>query len=740
MTQLTKPTSRALLIAALLGSAALAEPAWSQEASDNQAAKTATAEESQDDASEGEIVVTAERYGGTVRTTPISVTALSEGMLEERQVRDVRDIANQVPGITLAQATAGSSQMKIVVRGAGTETGGIRANGTVGVYIDNVIQPRPNGAFFDFFDIDRVEFLRGPQGTLYGRNTSGGAIKLVTKRPSYEWTGAAQVAVGNYEAVEGKGYVSGPIIDGVLAFSASGIYRKRDGFVYGIQHGERIGDLDRSAQRIKFLLEPAAGLTFELSGYAMQDRSDTTVPIPLIAPLGVTDPYAVPGRDLSVNEVYANLYQRVYQRGASLNATYQVTNNLEIGSITGYGRLNQDSLGNDGFLTPSRIAANGGRLVVANPNRVKFDSEWWTQEVNLIYTSDRFKAVAGVYYFTETGTQQGAAGTAQTDDASNKVEAPAIFAQATYTIGGGVSILGGLRYTSETTDYYALTIGSAAGSQVGHSTFSSLTPKLGVNWEISSNLFTYVSWTKGTRSGGFNSRDPITAALTPTPFGAEFVDSYELGAKMNFPSIGFRLNATGYMADYSDLQLSTIVPNTSFIVTLNAGAARVWGLELEPSWQATTELELYGNMAFNDGKYTKSFNCTNQFGVWVDCTNNEIKGLPKAKISLGFRYAPTLGDGWGKVTIAGNWDHTSKVYNNISNQPALVQTAPLDLFNGSIGWRSEDRVWSVSLEGRNLADKRYVLAGLLSANATRPAVTGYVGEPRQVMLRVGVSF
>lgn len=738
MTLLSKPNSRALLLAALLGSAMLAAPARAQDVADDQAAKSATPEQTDDD-SEGEIVVTAERYGGTVRTTPISVTALSEGVLEERQIRDVRDIANQVPGITLAQATAGSAQMKIVVRGAGTETGGIRANGTVGVYIDNVIQPRPNGAFFDFFDVERVEFLRGPQGTLYGRNTSGGAIKLVTKRPSYEWTGAGQVAVGNYEALEAKGYLSGPIIDGVLAFAASGIYRKRDGFVYGIQHGENIGDLDRSAQRIKFLLEPAAGLSFELSAYAMQDRSDATVPIPLVAPLGVTDPYAVPDRDLSVNEVYANLYQRIYQRGASLNATYQITDNLEIGSITGYGRLNQDSLGNDSFLTPSRIAANGGRLVVANPNRVKFDSEWWTQEVNLIYTSDRLKAVAGVYYFNEKGTQQGAAGTAQTDDATNQVEAPAVFAQATYTIGGGVSILGGLRYTRETTDYYALTIGSAAGSQVGHSTFSSLTPKLGVNWEINSNLFTYASWTKGTRSGGFNSRDPITAALTPTPYGAEFVDSYELGAKMNFPSVGFRLNATAYLADYSDLQLSTIVPNTSFIVTLNAGAARVWGLELEPSWQATRDLEFYGNMAFNDGKYTKSFNCANQYGVWGDCTNNEIKGLPKAKISLGFRYSPTLG-GLGKLTFAGNWDHTSKVYNNISNQPALVQTGTLDLFNGSIGWRSEDRVWSFSIEGRNLADKRYVQAGLLSANATRPAVTGYVGEPRQVMFRAGFSF
>ena len=194
-----------------------------------------------DAAKDGDIVITAERYGGSVRTTPIAVTALGEKALTERQVVNVRDLVNQVPGITLAPATAASSQMKVVVRGAGTETGGIRTNGTVGVYIDNVIQPRPRGAFFDFFDISRVEFLRGPQGTLYGRNTSGGAIKLLTKQPTYDWTGAAQVGIGDWEALEMKGYISGPIIPDKLAFSISGVHREREGFLKGLLARRQVG-------------------------------------------------------------------------------------------------------------------------------------------------------------------------------------------------------------------------------------------------------------------------------------------------------------------------------------------------------------------------------------------------------------------------------------------------------------------------------------------------------------------
>ena len=687
---------------------------------------------------EDEIVITAERYGGSVRTTPVAVTALSEEALTERQVVNVRDLVNQVPGITLAPATAASSQMKVVVRGAGTETGGIRTNGTVGVYIDNVIQPRPMGAFFDFFDISRVEFLRGPQGTLYGRNTSGGAIKLLTKQPTYDWTGAAQVGIGDWEAREVKAYVSGPIIPGKLAFSLSGVHRQREGFLEGLLVGRQVGRLKRSAERAKLLFEPTERLRFVASVYAMQDHSDAIIPIPLTVLPGVNDPYAVPGRDLTIIETLPNLKQSIKQWGASLNATYDITDNLQLGSISGYGKLKQFNLGNDTFLTPAIVTARGG-LINANSNRVYLDDHWWTQEVNLIYTGERLKAVAGVYYFYEDGTQQGAAGTAQTDDARNTVKAPAIFGQASYEIGNGVSVVGGLRYTRETTDYFALTIGSAAGEQEGSDTFSSLTPKLGINWEVNDSLFTYASWTKGTRSGGFNSRDPATGQLKPTPFGAEFVESYEVGAKFSL-SNGFRLNSTAYLADYSDLQLSTFIPGQNIIVTLNAGAARVWGLELEPNWQVNDSLNLYSNMAFARGKYTKEFTCADQFGVFVDCTDKRIKGLPKFKAGTGFRFSPRIAALPGRLTFNGNWDHTTKVYNNVSNEPELVQTRKLDLFNGSIAWRSEDDKWSASLEGRNLTNKHYVLAGLLRSNATNPTVVGYVGEPRQILLRVGFEF
>ncbi len=746
-----------IALAALLASTSLGAPAVAQEATQQPPSPSDVAAQADcppdgpqpcpeenpsvptdENVKDGDIVVTAERYGGSVRTTPVAVTALSEKTLTERQVVSVRDLVNQVPGITLAPATAASSQMKVVVRGAGTETGGIRTSGTVGVYIDGVIQPRPMGQFFDFFDVGRVEFLRGPQGTLYGRNTSGGAIKLLTRDPTYSWTGAVQVGIGGWDAREVKGYLSGPIIPDKLAFSLSGVHRERDGFLDGLLVGRDVGRLNRSAERAKLVFQPTDKLRFVASVYAMQDHSDATIPIPLTVLPGVDDPYAVPNRDLTIIETLPNLKQRITQWGASLNATYDITDNLQLGSITGYGKLKQFNLGNDTFLTPAIVNARGG-LINANSNRVHLDDHWFTQEVNLIYTGDRLKAVAGLYYFYESGTQQGSNGTAQTDDAKNTVKAPAIFGQASYEFLEGVSVVAGLRYTRESTDYFALTLGSAAGDQVGSDTFSSLTPKLGLNWEINDRVFAYASWTKGTRSGGFNSRDPETGILQPTPYGAEWVDSYEAGTKFTLPG-GFRLNVTGYVADYSDLQLSTFIPGNNIIVTLNAGAARVWGLELEPNWQVTNDLNIYSNMAFNRGKYTKDFTCANQFGVWVDCTDNRIKGLPKFKAGTGFRYSPQIAGLPGRLTLSGSWDHTTKIYNNISNEPELVQTRKLDLLNGSIGWRSPDNKWNVALEGRNLTNKHYVIAGLLRSDPVNPTVVGYVGEPRQIILRLGYEF
>src|SRR6266478_2216897 len=159
-----------------------------------------------------EVTITAERYQATVQTTPVAVTALSSEMLADRKVTSVQDVAAQIPGIVITPSTGSSNSARIVLRGAGQEQGGINFDPAVGVYIDNVYQPRINGAFFDFFDIAHLEVLRGPQGTLYGRNTSGGAIKLETRRPTFNWIESGELSGGEWDTREGKAFISGPIV------------------------------------------------------------------------------------------------------------------------------------------------------------------------------------------------------------------------------------------------------------------------------------------------------------------------------------------------------------------------------------------------------------------------------------------------------------------------------------------------------------------------------------------------
>ena len=710
----------------------------------NAAAEGQTSSTAGDESGLEQIIVTAQRYGTSLQTTPVSVTALSAMTLTDRQVVTVQDLVTQIPGVQLSSGTAPSSQMKITMRGARTETSGIRANGTVGVYIDNVIQPRPMGQFFSLFDVAQVEVLRGPQGTLYGRNTSGGAIKIQTKRPTYFWTGSGRVTAGNWDSLAANVYLSGPLIADKLAFSLSGEHRERDGFLYGLLDERRIGDEDISTQRLKLLYQPTETLAFDLAVYGTQDDSETSTPIPLLVLPGVVDPYAVPGRDLTVSELRQKHDQSTDQEGASLNAAWDITDDLQLVSISGYGKMRKYNHGNDS-LTAALQQARGGVLDISGDNKVYLRDTWFTQEFNALYTGDRLNAVVGLYYFREDGWESGQTAGVATDLQESLVEAPAVFAQATYDISEEVSVLAGLRYTRESVDYFSHDFGSAEGPQIGHSVFNSTTPKLGINWQVNSSLFTYVSWTQGTKSGGFNTRT-FAGELQPTPYGAEWVDSYELGGKFMSEDGRFRLNATLFRADYTDQQLATILSGDGWsgFFWLNAGESRVQGLELETDWQVLDNLTLYAIMAFQDGKYTKPFECRNQYGITMDCTDNHLKGVPERKSSVGFKFTPTIPLLPGSLTINGVWDHNSVMYNTTANPlPGFEEYGPtpaLDLFNASVHWTDNEDHWSASLDVRNLTDKSYVHTGIWRSHPVSPGVDGYVGRPREVLVRVGYAF
>jgi iron complex outermembrane recepter protein len=692
-----------------------------------------------------EVSVTAERFGATVQTTPVAVTALSEEILADRKVTSVQDVGSQIPGIVITPSTGSSNSARIVLRGAGQEQGGINFDPAVGIYIDNVYQPRINGGFFDFYDIERLEVLRGPQGTLYGRNTSGGAIKLETRRPSFNWTASGELTGGQWDTRDGKLFVSGPLIDDKLAFALSGVVRNRDGFIDGPAYGRRLGDMDRRAERVKLLYTPTDKFEVTLAAYAMQDYSDPGVGVPLTVSAGVVDPFATgAGRDLTRTEIFGTMGQTLLNGGGSINASYNLTPVLALNSISGYGNLRTRGTGSILWLTAAAQATGNGDLNLGAGGDGRSRDEFYSQEFNATYTTDRLKGVAGVYYFDESGEAHQIRG-GTPNDQYRDTKAYAVFGQGTLNIGHGVGLTAGLRWTKEEADFTQYYFTLINTPQSLSDSFKATTPKLGVNWQILPDLLTYATWTKGFKSGGINPVPPnantgVPGRLgSPQPYGPEKVDSYEIGAKFQTPDRRIRLNVAIFDAEYDGLQLPVFFPGTSTSYTSNASGASIYGIELEPAWQVFDSLQLWGNLAYSHGEYTEPFICSGANTQFRDCSDGKIKGLVPAKTVVGLTYTVPLSIP-GELRLIGQWNHTGHYFNNVANEGPLVQTEAVDIYDGSIAWTDDANRWRVSLEGKNLANKHYVLAGLQLASPVQPAVTGYINDPRVVLLRIGVNF
>ncbi|MBS0418815.1 MAG: TonB-dependent receptor [Proteobacteria bacterium] len=732
----TSTTTLAAAIGLLLASAAAVAQTESTEAGDTSGGLGLQ-----------EVTVTTERYKATVQSTPVAVTAFNPDILADRKVTSVQDVSAQIPGTVITPSTGSSNSARIVMRGVGQEQGGINFDPAVGIYIDGVYQPRINGSFFDFFDLASLEVLRGPQGTLYGRNTSGGAIKIDTRRPELnEFTGSAEVGFGDWSANEVKGFLTGPIIPGKLAFSVSGVERYHNGFFNDPYYDHRIGNLKRWGERAKLLFTPWDNFEATLSVYAMQDYSDPGVGVPLQVGVGVVDPYANNSfnRDLTRTEIFGPIGQSLTNNGASLNMTYEPMENLAINSITGYGLLSIHSTGSILWLTAAAQKTGNGALNLGAGGDGRTRDEFYSQEFNATYTSEKIKAVGGLYVFHEEGRAQTIIGNPQNIQ-QRLTDAYAVFAQATYNIGWGVGLTGGIRETKEFADFTQYYYTLINHPQALKDQFKGTSPKIGVDWQMTPDILSYASWTKGFKSGGINPVPPTAntgvpgQAGAPQAYGPETSNSFEIGNKLQTPNHQFRLNTALFIAKYDGLQLPVFFPGTSTSYTSNASKATVKGIELEPTWQVMDGLQLYGNASFYTGKYTQPFICTSQHGVFQQCENRKLKGLIPGSETLGVDYSPPIPIP-GKVHLLGQARHTGFYYNNVANEGPLVQTQAVTLYDASIAYNDPTGHYRVSLDGKNITNKHYVAAGLQLASPLIPSVTGYINDPRTIMVRLQADF
>ncbi|ESQ83128.1 hypothetical protein AEAC466_14795 [Asticcacaulis sp. AC466] len=685
------------------------------------------------------VVVTAQRRSQKLQDVPLAVTAISAQGLQNLQAQTIGDIQGVVPNLTLHEGDA--SNAVVYLRGIGQIDSLAFADPGVGIYVDDVYLGRAQGAFLDVYDVDHIEVLRGPQGTLYGRNTIGGAVKFVSKPFSSHFRAEAEATAGNYNDTEFRGNISGALnASGTLMGKAAIAYAKRDGYSDNAFDGRSDGDKNLLAGRLAVQWKPSEDFSLSLNLDNSRDHPDTSR-----TPARATDVFGYPATKSDPFQVDANFntHNRLDTSGVSVVAAWHLSPQTDLKSVTAYRRMRYGAA-LDLDATPLDIFG-------------VFDEEkqdQFSQELQFSYTGDRFNFVSGAYYFQEHDiTYSGLYAPVITlvsgslNDQTNY--STALYGQGTYKLTPRLSVTAGLRYTNEKKEFgrtqkffapsttypvdYSLPGALATDVSAKH-TWDSLTPKLEVDYHFTDNQLAYVSVSKGFKSGGFDGRANDSAAGA-IPYDPENLTAYEAGLKLSWPRQRITLNSAIFWNDYKDLQLSSFAADSSggFIALFtNAGAATMRGVEIELNARPVPALTLSATVGYLDGHYDTYIGPN---GADIS-DQRHLVNAPKWDTRGGATYRFDLG-GNGSLTLIGDISYRSKAYTTVSSSEIVAQQA-YTLVNAAVRWESPDAGYYVQLGAKNLTDRRYITQAFDLSDSLGYQLA-YYGDPRTIRLSLGVK-
>ena len=737
---------------------------------------------------DSEIVVVARRREERLIDVPIAVSALSAETLAKLQAIDLGGIQGALPNVNIVQGRGSAASANFFIRGIGQPDALQTFDPAVGVYVDGVYLSRIQGALLSLYDVERVEVLRGPQGTLYGKNTIAGAVNILSRKPDFTTLHArGDVTYGAYNQVLINGYVSTPLITDKLALSLAGSYDRRDGLVTDPLTGRRYNDRNQWAVRGILTAKPVDGVDLTLSGDYTQQRNALTLGY-ATAPVLQTSLFPAGARTLVNAEPYGrynfqastsfrgNEGQRLDHWGIGFTANIDITDTLQFTSITGYRKLDPNF-----FIDIDATQFQLGDVFVG------VDQLQFSQEAQLKYTGNKLKAVFGLYYLSEDlNSVQTAFGndiftflggpvtfTRPINDTQN-TKSYAAFGQVTYDFSEKLAFTAGLRYTKEDRRYnrFTTTISNLAGLNAltfrfpdnlpaplntqNTASFGAWTPSFTLSYKPSSDTLLYASANRGFKSGGFNGRansvNDLTLVVNGAPtivnqFRPETVWSYEAGAKGNFLDGRVKLSAAAFYSDYTDFQArvggGTVgAANTGVFPVINAGQLKIWGFEAEAIVRPAKALTLSGSVGylnasyavFNDGRRVppQPFSC-NPTGAQITC---RPAFAPPISARLAADYVILLGG--SALTLGAETRFIDKQFLSVDNRPGLT----------------EPGYALVNLYGQiDLADKRFYFRGAVR-NATNSLYrtdgqefssvgniqTVYYGDPRTWTVTAGFRF
>ena len=723
-----------LAFALTLALAAL--PAAQVRAQDQDAASDAEKSEA---AQLGTITVTARKREETLQEVPIAVTAFSAQKLEDFNVEDLSDLDAQVPNLTVYAARGSSSTITAYIRGVGQADPLWGVDPGVGIYLDDVYIARPQGALLDVFDVERIEVLRGPQGSLYGKNTVGGAIKYVSRALDPDFGGRASVTVGSHNQQDVKAGLNVPLGESGWVARFAGANLTRDGYGENVRTNQDVSDKEMVAAR--FTLGYIGSDVWSLQFTA--DHIDDASAVRGAAMLGPNRfaPTAAPLDDrYDVRNGMPNVNDTTMD-GFGLTFNYKINDDWSFKSVTAHRESDTET--NIDFDTLPNIIADV---------KAFYSDEQLSQEFQVNYDAGgNFTGVAGMYWF------QGEAGGTVLNNFFNlsfgntngqvDTDSIAFYGEGTYHFDEQWALTLGGRWTSEekAVDIFnqsftnaTFSVPIATLSDLNDTVeFTNFSPKVTLDYQANDDLLLYGLISRGFKSGGFNIRANISAVpASGRPFDDEKLTTYELGAKVAFADQSWYLNAAYFYSDYKDIQLSifTTIPNSNppafFGDFTNAGAATVQGIELELFGQLSERWVLQGNLGWLDAEYDEYISAGANVANAQKFTN-----APEFSGALSLQYIHPLTNG-GEVRSRVGYSYQDKVYPTTDLSEAIAQDG-YGLWNASVIWQIDDS-WKVALEGTNLADEEYRTTGYNIA--ALGILTGFYGPPRTVSLTASYEF
>lgn len=730
-----------------------------------------------------EVVVTAQRRSENLQDIALAITALSSEELANSQVVAIDDLTGEVPNFRVSsnQGTA-----YVFLRGVGNNVLNVGGDGSVAVHQDGVFIASPRAQLGAYFDLNRIEVVRGPQGDLYGRNATGGSINIITNKPTDDLSFTSRASLGNYGLVNAEAALSGPLFGDVLTARLAGFIYRRDGFGENDFTGTDIDDRESQAGRLTVSFKPSDEFNLELVGeyYDQSDASGSyhylgqAYPELYPQPRGTYAPYlgvrAEGERDIASS---VDPQIRNESHAYSATATYEVSNSLSLKSITGYRDWSS-------FLQGDLDTSNSAKIL----RRTSLETgHQFSQELQALVTGQRFDLVLGGYYFNSgingytlldksaivrlCGTPPTTGCSAFTyglSSGSLQTDAYAAFANAKFDLTDRLRGIVGLRYSYEERATEGFNVSSTppglSAPVDGEEDFEAFTPKLGLQFDLSPETMLYATAGRGFKSGSFAVgfaalADPPTTPQTLValpPLEPEYVWNYEVGAKSRFWDDRLQINVTAFWYDYTDLVTQRV--SAGYLITENAAAATIRGAEFELTALPMRNLRLSASLGYLDAKYdeyttpnpapyaTPVGGYPNQpptgnppagFPLTLDLSGNRLPQAPEWTARGAFEYGVPLNAG-ARITIGADAQFSSRVYFD-QYQSRFNSEADYTIINARLGYES-GRQWSVGLWGKNLTDELVVAASIITSPDTYYARVGYLQDPLTYGVDVRVDF